>query len=90
MIHDLLCMWSTNAIPDPLPGYDCGECDQIKQVRKDMITKGIAAIEAIPEDMNSSTEWDRDYDIDPSGNTRNPRIWIREAVSALRLLEEKS
>ena len=34
MNHDPLCiMWSTNVIPDPLPGYDCGECDLIARVR---------------------------------------------------------
>lgn len=41
------------------------------------------AIEAITEDQNSSVEWDRDYDIDPSGEVRNPRIWIREAIHAI-------
>ena len=33
--HDPLCMWSTNATPDPLPGYDCGECEVIAKVRKE-------------------------------------------------------
>jgi len=50
----------------------------------------IAAVEAIENDFNSSAEWDRDYDVDPSGNTRNPRIWVREAISALNSLEVRS
>jgi len=35
MTHDPMCMWSTNATPDPLPDYDCGECDLIMNARKE-------------------------------------------------------
>jgi hypothetical protein len=57
--------------------------------RKDMLAKAIAAVEAIEFDAYSSTEWDRDYNLDPSGETRYPRIWIHEAITALRALQER-
>lgn len=58
-----------------------------REGQRDMLVRCIKAIESIEDDLNSSAEWDRDYDVDPSGRTRNARIWIREAVSALRSLE---
>jgi acyl-homoserine lactone acylase PvdQ len=63
---------------DLFAGYEQGQ--------RDMLTKCITAIESIPEDMNSSAEWDRDYDVDETGKTRNPRIWVREATAALHAL----
>ena len=44
MTHDPLCMWSTSATPDPLPDYDCGECEQIAKVREDQTQRCIAAV----------------------------------------------
>lgn len=54
--------------------------------KREFLAKCIAAVEAIPEDPYSSAEWERDYDFDETGQTRNPRIWLREATSALRSL----
>lgn len=34
------------------------------------------------------TGHDRDYTADPSGNTRNPRIWLRDALAAIDALRE--
>lgn len=61
-------------------------CAHYKAGRQDMLANCIAAIEAVPEDMDSSAEWDCDYDVDETGETRNPRIWLREATAALRAL----
>jgi hypothetical protein len=44
----------------------------------------VQRVEAIADDMNSGVDWHWDYDIDPTGMTRNPRVWIREAVAAIR------
>jgi hypothetical protein len=89
------CVWGEGeCVPD------CPSCKRMNQMlaeraagdregQRDMLNRCITAVEAIENDFNSSAEWDRDYDVDPSGNTRNPRIWIREAVSALNSLEVK-
>jgi hypothetical protein len=60
-----------------------------REGQREMLARCIAAVEAIENDLDSSAEWDRDYDVDPSGNTRNPRIWVREAISALQSLDIK-
>lgn len=90
------CVWGEGeCVPD------CPSCKRMNEMlseraagdregQRDMLARCIAAVEEIENDFNSSAEWDRDYDVDPSGNTRNPRIWIREAVSALNSLEVRS
>jgi hypothetical protein len=60
-----------------------------REGQREMLARCIAAVEAIENDLDSSAEWDRDYDADPSGNTRNPRIWVREAISSLQSLDIK-
>jgi hypothetical protein len=59
-----------------------------QKIRAEAIAECIAAVEAIEFNLHSSTEWDRDYNLDPSGETRYPRIWIHEAITALRALQE--
>jgi len=44
----------------------------------------VQRVEAISDDPNSGVDWNWDYDIDPTGMTRNPRVWIREAVAAIK------
>jgi hypothetical protein len=90
------CVWGEGeCVPD------CPSCKRMNQMlaeraagdregQRDMLNRCIAAVEAIENDLDSSAEWDRDYDVDPSGNTRNPRIWVREAISALNSLEVRS
>ena len=46
----------------------------------------VEAVNAAPDAIDSSAEWERDYDVDPTGQTRNPRIWVREAVAAIEAL----
>lgn len=43
--HDPLCMWSTNATPDPLPGHDCWDCELIDKVRKDQTQRNIEQVQ---------------------------------------------
>ena len=47
----------------------------------------LVVVYEIQDDGDSSAEWDRDYDIDPSGATRSPRIWLREAMAAIESLK---
>ena len=46
----------------------------------------VKAVNAVTDAIDSSAEWERDYDVDPTGQTRNPRIWVREAVAAIEEL----
>ncbi len=69
------------------PECFCSDC-AYAQGRADALREAEAAVEAVENADDSSTEWDRDYEVDPSGNTRNPRIWIREATAAIRALME--
>jgi hypothetical protein len=87
------CVWGEGeCVPD------CPSCRRIDEMlseravgdregQQHMLSRCIAAVEEIENDLDSSAEWDRDYDVDPSGSTRNPRIWVREAIFALQSLE---
>jgi hypothetical protein len=44
----------------------------------------VQRVEAIPDDRDYSLDWNWDYDIEPTGMTRNPLVWIREAVAAIK------
>ena len=46
----------------------------------------VAALESNPE---LEIDWDRDYAVDPSGATRNRRVWLRDAVAAIDALREE-
>jgi hypothetical protein len=80
-------------------GYDAGRRDERAELRdpgtaatrgayeqgqRDAIEGAVQRVEALADDMDASTEWCRDYELDRTGNTRNPRIWIREAVAAIK------
>ena len=47
-----------------------------------------AALAEIENDPDAQVDYDRDYTADPSGSTRNPRIWLRSAIDAIRALKE--
>jgi len=79
MTHDPLCPISK--YPNNYPR--CA-CDLISKVREDAIAAAVQRVEAIADDMESGVDWNWDYDIDPTGMTRNPRVWIREAVAAIK------
>ena len=49
-----------------------------------VIAAAVQRVEALADDPDSGVDWNWDYDIDPSGMTRNPFVWIRVAVAAIR------
>jgi hypothetical protein len=63
-----------------LKPYADGYCDG----QRDALNAAVQRVESLADDMDASTEWCRDYEADKTGNTRNPRIWIREAVAAIQ------
>lgn len=64
--------------------------DLIAKVRKEAraaaLRDAARAVEEVVDDMNTSAEWCRDYDVDETGQTRNPRILVREAIAAIEAL----
>ena len=48
------------------------------------LADAVQRVEALADDPNSGVDWNWDYDIDPTGKTRNPFVWIREAVAAIK------
>jgi hypothetical protein len=59
-------------------------CDELRACETRALDAAVQRVEAIADDPNSGVDWNWDYDIDPSGNTRNPLVWIREAVAAIK------
>jgi len=41
------------------------------------------AVAAVESDPGAEIDYDRDYRADPSGGTRNPRMWMRDALAAI-------
>ena len=62
---------------------DC-QCELIAKVREETLATAVQRVEAISDDPNSGVDWNWDYEADPTGMTRNPLVWIREAVAAIR------
>lgn len=96
MTHDPLCPFFYDHTGRELvrqTGNRCVYCDLISRVRDDeraaTLRDAVNAVKAQPDSLHSSAEWDRDYDADPTGQTRNPRIWVREALAAIDALREK-
>ena len=63
---------------------NCVLCDALRACEDRITAAAVQRVEAIADDMNSGVDWNWDYDIDPTGMTRNPRVWIREAVAAIK------
>ena len=59
-------------------------CDALRACEIRALDAAVQRVEVIADDMNSGVDWNWDYDADPTGMTRNPRVWIREAVAAIR------
>ena len=62
---------------------DC-QCVLIAKVRKETLDAAVQRVEALEYDPESGVDWNWDYDIDPTGMTRNPLVWIRVAVAAIK------
>ena len=52
--------------------------------QRDAIDAAVQRVEAIADDRESGVDWNWDYEADPTGMTRNPRVWIHEAVAAIK------
>jgi len=79
----------TEHLPECLvPDFDKGLwiciCNQLRACEERVIAAAMHRVEAIADDPDSGVDWNWDYDIDPTGMTRNPRVWIREAVAAIK------
>jgi len=59
-------------------------CWRLRECEARVTSAAVQRVEAIADDPDSGVDWNWDYDIDPSGMTRNPLVWIREAVAAIR------
>lgn len=44
------------------------------------------AVAAVENDPDAEIDYDRDYRSDPTGNTRNPRMWLHDALRAIDAL----
>ena len=58
--------------------------DALRACEARVIAAAVQRVEAIEYDRDSGVDWNWDYEADPTGMTRNPRVWIREAVAAIK------
>jgi hypothetical protein len=63
-------------------------CEQLRACETRVVAAAVLRVEAIADDPESGVDWNWDYDIDPTGMTRNPLVWIREAVAAIKKGEQ--
>lgn len=61
------------------------EWDRAYAAGLDAAREAVAALEG---NLDLEIDWDRDHAADPSGNTRNARIWLRDAVAAIDALRQ--
>jgi len=59
-------------------------CDRLQACEARVTAAAVQRVEAIADDPNSGVDWNWDYEADPTGMTRNPFVWIREAVAAIK------
>ena len=59
-------------------------CEALRACEARVLEAAVQRVEAIEYDPDSGVDWNWDYDIDPTGMTRNPLVWIREAVAAIK------
>ena len=63
-------------------------CERLRACEQRVIAAAMQRVEAIADDRDSGVDWNWDYEADPTGMTRNPRVWIREAVAAIKKGEQ--
>ena len=56
----------------------------LRDCEERVMREAVQRVEAIEYDPDSGVDWNWDYDIDPTGMTRNPLVWIRVAVAAIK------
>ena len=59
-------------------------CDALRACEERVLEAAVQRVEAIEYDPDSGVDWNWDYDIDPTGMTRNPYVWIWVAVAAIK------
>lgn len=62
-------------------GYEDGYAAALNAARE--------AVAAVEDQWDAEIDYDRDYAFDPSGGTRNPRIWLRDALDAIDALRQE-
>jgi len=65
---------------DPFDAYRTA----YEQGRRDALAEAVQRVKALENDHDSGVDWNWDYDIDASGMTRSPFVWIRVAVAAIK------
>jgi hypothetical protein len=63
-------------------------CDALQACEIRSLDAAVQRVEAIADDRDSGVDWNWDYEADPTGMTRNPLVWIREAVAAIKKGEQ--
>ena len=61
-------------------------CDRLRACERRVLDAAREALTAVENDPDAEIDYDRDYMADPSGNTRNPRMWLRHALAAIDAL----
>jgi hypothetical protein len=59
-------------------------CDELRACEARVTAAAVQRVEALADDQDCGVDWNWDYEIDPSGMTRNPLVWIRVAVAAIK------
>ena len=62
--------------------------DELRACEARVIAAAVQRVEDLEYDPDSGVDWNWDYEADPTGMTRNPRVWIREAVAAIKKGEQ--
>ena len=63
-------------------------CEELRFCEDRVSAAAVQRVEAIADDRESGVDWNWDYEADPTGMTRNPRVWIHEAVAAIKKGEQ--
>ena len=88
--------WPNNEEHDPrdMPDW-CQVCDQrcicpsLRACYQRALDAAREAVAAVEDQWDAEIDYDRDYAFDPSGGTRNPRIWLRDALAAIDALRQE-
>ena len=62
--------------------------EALRACEERVLAAAVQRVEAIADDPDSGVDWNWDYEADPTGATRNPRVWIRESLAAIKKVEQ--
>ncbi len=71
------------------PLEKCPYCDMLRACEQRTLDAAREAVAAVEDQWDAEIDYDRDYAFDPSGGTRNPRIWLRDALAAIDALRQE-